>query len=308
MTELEHVVEDSPRLRERTKAIYLQDIRRFLNEVGRSKASWTPNAAQKFYNGLLKTMKPQSANRIIWSLRYASKRLVDLHRDPRYGFATAIEMAKNEQTARPLSITRPQAKQLIDSCNSKRPIDIRDRAIITLALRTGMRRFSLCGINFEDFGKDRKRGYDYVEITLKGGKRHKVPLSQSIIDGITPWRTYLAKQGVKTDAFFRSMLRRNLADTIEIGTRLTENGLYAVLKARVKHAGLEGELKLNPHVFRHTFITWCQEARVPIYAITAITGHQIERGASIVDTVYTDHTVAGSVAIDAIDELWGQED
>lgn len=292
MTELESVIATSPRLRDRTKQVYLASVRRFLTAVGSDPSAWTGVAAQRFYNELLNNgTTAKTANNVLFALRYAGKRMALNRADPRLNFAAAVELRREEAAPTTAALSRQDAIELLASCAGARPRDLRDRAIISWMLHTGMRRSSLCGLTRGDLD-DRE-----VRIQLKGGRRHAIPLTDSMRADIQPWLRWLQLHDVAGGRLFRSL--RNTLRGIEIGDNLSDVGLYALLTARRAH--VTSGHRLNPHSFRHTFVTWCQERAVPTHAIVAITGHQLEKGATIVDRTYTDHRVAGTRAIDAID-------
>jgi len=54
------------------------------------------------------------------------------------------------------------------------------------------------------------------------------------------------------------------------------------MKARAHKAGIKG---FHPHVFRHTFVSWCQQAGIPAYRIAGVTGH---KSTGMLDTYTTD--------------------
>ena len=302
-TLLEDVIIESPKLSEKSKPRYLKTVREFMDHAGWQPSNWTGMAAQSFYNKLLRRMKPQSANATFTRLRYASRRVAQLHNNPQLDFASAVETAKGDDPEEKRALTYAEAGRLLDACRGPRPIDVRDFAIVTLGLKTGMRRFSMTGIHLSDFGRDRKLGHQTVEITLKGGKRFRVPLASAAIEALRPWKGWLTKAGVKGGPLFRSVSRPDMRGDVTIGTALSDEGLYKALKKRAEKAGIE----FYPHLFRHTFVTWCKEAGMSDYDIAAVTGHVTGSGGntSTVSRTYTDYAMAGVSGADAIaNELW----
>jgi integrase len=304
MTELEMIIEQSPKLSRHTKRAYSATVRDFLQEVGHHPAAWTGHAAQSFYNGLLTRMPPQSANVKFSGLRYVSKRRAQLEQNPMLDFASVVETAKAPKLdVDRRALTPEEGTRLIDACRGPRPIDLRDFGMTVLGFTTGMRRFSMAGITLADFGRDRTRGYPFVEITLKGGSRHKVPLTRAAVEAMTPWKRWLSTGGIKDGALFRSVSRERLDGKVAVGEQITVDGIYHVVKARARKAQIED---FSPHIFRHTFVTWAKQRGAADHEIAAITGHVVEDGRSqTINKTYTDHTMAGTSAADAIGEmLW----
>jgi integrase len=265
MTELEQVIERSPRLRPRTKSLYLRAVRRFLDysagiQSGPMVELWRDHLAQ--------TCKAQTVNSMLAALRYASKRIAQRHQDPSLDFARYAEMLPKEQSQETRALTFEEGAALVFACSGSEPIDLRDRAIVTLGLRTGLRRAAICGLLLSDYD-----GID-ITVTLKGGKRHTITLDNETKAVLRPWLVWLHKHGI-TDAgaLFRSLSRRRVDGTISIGERITPDGLYKAMKRRAETAGI-GDF--HPHVFRHTFVSWCQQLGIPAYRIAAVTGHSIQ--------------------------------
>ena len=81
MTELELIIEQSPRLGHHTKRAYRSVVVEYLDFVGRDPRAWTGTSAQVFYNKLLTRMPARSANTRFSGLRYVSKRRAQLGQD-----------------------------------------------------------------------------------------------------------------------------------------------------------------------------------------------------------------------------------
>ncbi|MHA1860731.1 MAG: tyrosine-type recombinase/integrase [Candidatus Ranarchaeia archaeon] len=48
---------------------------------------------------------------------------------------------------------------------------------------------------------------------------------------------------------------------------------YKALKRRIKHSGLNKEI--HPHTFRHSFITWKLNKKMPLFAVQKFVGHKL---------------------------------
>ena len=279
--ELVQIVLKSPRKRYHTKRTYLRGIRDYLAYSrgvleGPMVESWRD---MMIHRGLA----ARSVNTYLSGLQWASARLADRHRDPSLDFARYAEQLKvDEGPKNRLPLTHLQAAALLattdDGPSLGVPHDLRDRAIILLGLKTGLRRYGIVNIDREDWLSS------HLTVTLKGGRRHTIVLDQEVVDALGAWTKWLDRQGVRDGAMFRG-LRHELdaegKDHYVITDRYTSDGLYKQLKTRAKRVGLD----FFPHLFRHTFVTWCQQAGVPAYRITAITGHRTD---GILDTYTTD--------------------
>ena len=233
LTSLETAVIGSTALRARTRAIYLLAVRSFLTFVARSTRSahvshaqgggvrarkpgasdWTAQAVQRWIKSLLRQgLAPQTVNLQLRGLRSASQRRAKLASSGGLGESagTAIDFASTVAglppgapgTRVPLSVA--QARALVKACSGARPIDLRDRALIVLGLRTGMRRSALCGIFMHDLtglpGKANGGGtvatkavprHARLTIHLKGGRQWTLSLDKETVDALLPWIDWL---------------------------------------------------------------------------------------------------------------------
>ncbi|MCX5743055.1 MAG: LysR family transcriptional regulator [Proteobacteria bacterium] len=183
-----------------------------------------------------------------------------------------VEESKHEWRV----LDQEDALKLLATCATESPIDMRDRSIIVMGLETGMRRVSLIGINIETtkIGRD---GYPVAPVPIKGGgeKLFPVPLSDTVMIAIAPWRQWLRDRKVTKGPLFRSLMLKNGRGKLKhtVGENpLSESALYKIITQRAKQAGLE-HVHLN--IFRDTFIAWRMQGGMQPHQIAAITGQPI---------------------------------
>ena len=304
---LVQIVQQSPRLGDLTKRRYARVADEFVAFAGEDPGRWTGEVAQAYYNMLLARMQPQSANAQLHALRYVSRRLAQLANNALLDFAQYVEAAAAGEAAPRRSLTREEIVRLLHTCGGHTPRDLRDYAIVTLGLKTGMRRSSMSGISFDDFGRDVANGFTYVEIALKGrrGYHHRVPLSETITSALAPWTRWLRTIGITSGAYFRGLAKPRIDGSVSVRGGLTHDGIYKAITGRAKEAGIE---HVHPHLFRHTFITWAKLKGISNEEIAAITGHIVSSGtgaSSVIDGTYTHREGFGPRASTAIDDdLW----
>lgn len=173
-----------------------------------------------------------------------------------------IEIRHTMQTKRIL--TDQEKKNIL-----KADLDIRDRALISLFRYTGMRRGEVLALTREDI--DLKKRTILINKTLidchgkgeisyhtktEAGKR-QVPILEALYK---PLKKYL-DQMPKQEYLF---LNQN-------GKLFTSNGGYWILNRLRKKCELSEEVTF--HTFRHTFITECYQAGVPVKKLQAWVGH-----------------------------------
>jgi integrase len=276
MTELELVIENSPRLRPTTKRNYLRAVRRFLDFAGTHPRNWSGANVENWRDSISRGLKPQTVNAYLAALRYASRRLAQRHQNPQLDFAGYAEMLQADQAKTPRVLTHEEGAALVTACEGEKPNDLRDNAIAILGLRTGLRREGICGIHFNDFNGNS------VQVTLKGGRRHWIVLDEEVVGAIGSWAKWLYEQGIRGGRVFRSVSKPQLDGTVTVRESLSTDGLYHAMKGRAEKAGIKG---FHPHVFRHTFVSWCQQAGVPVHRIAGVTGH---KSTGMLDTYTTD--------------------
>lgn len=307
-----------PNFSPQTQRSYLCAVRDFLVYAGDDPQNWTYAIAEDWRDKLLERglerdpiadkgkhkchkLQRQSVQVYLKGLKFASRKYAERHstRDnPIDDFAARVEVpnlkedvseGETERTKRKRrAIQESAAAAMLATCDES-PVGVRDRAILVLGFRTGMRRAGMAGIKLGDFGIDRVTGEPIVWITLKGGRRHDVPLDARCVAALDAWRAVLNKtSGPLWYAFTRD--GRVTTDP------LTAEGIYEAVQ---KHAKLAGVPKVSPHVMRHSFISYMVAHDVPVYRIKRITGQKTD---SIIDhyTTDLDGTPASSVLPDDI--------
>lgn len=291
---LHEIVSNATNIAPSTKNKYLRDLNAWIEYAGDDPRGWTRRAAQGFYASLLDRMKPQSANRLMASIEFASRWWAVQEDNPALDFAKVMKAKEGEREDK-IALTEKQARALLNTCwtptgagkngyGATLPIDLRDFAMMVVGLETGMRRMSLRSMAFEHtfLDGDAKTGYPTARVLMKGhgNDRVFVPLSDTAIMALRPWINWLGTathRGVKlptTGPIFMALARST--DGHRIGhkpskTAISENAIHKIIVERGKMAGVA----LSPHVFRHTFVTWRLDADWPPHEISAITAHKI---------------------------------
>jgi integrase len=265
MTELERVIAQSQRLSERTRTIYLAAVRQFLEFAGPDPRRWNGSMVEAWRDSLRRGRKSQTVNVYLAGLRFATRRISQLARNPGLDFARVAETlkAEPEEERRPLSAA--QARALILACNGTRPQDLRDRAIVVVGLRTGLRLGGLASIRIENCSDGELR-----KVRMKGGRFLDLHPGSQAWGALRAWTAWLARRDIKDGPAFRHLIKARLDGTVAVADGLSHSGIYRAVKARAARAGLPG---VFPHIFRHTFVSLCEAQGVPDAVIQSITGH-----------------------------------
>jgi site-specific recombinase XerD len=168
---------------------------------------------------------------------------------PKIGRPLPKALTESELT-RLLDTTRPYA----GTSDAQRK---RDRAILETLYASGVRRSELLGLTLADVDLDHRT---MRVVGGKGNKDRLVPLTQVAADAL---RAYLGVRPRTTnDAFF---IGRG-------GARLSESGLYKIVRSAIELADLKG--RASPHTMRHSMATHLYENGADLLVIKEILGHE----------------------------------
>lgn len=257
-----------------TKHNYARIIDRWISFAGTDPSGWTPENAQAFYDQLIDGgLSTQSANVYLAGLRYVSKWYAT--KTGGVDFAVVQKQrgqkgrSKQGQTRRQTILNPEEITALIETCRAKTPIDLRDLAMLVVALETGMRRMSLRGFKLENMTHTT---YPAVTVPIKGPggeETYNVPLSDTSMLALEPWIAWLKSKKIVDGLVFRRLAKFN--DRSVVGSALTLTGVNEIVESRSKAAGIR---HINPHLLRHTFVSSRIIAGFTPLQIGVITGHK----------------------------------
>jgi integrase/recombinase XerD len=210
------------------------------------------------------------------------------------------------QQERPSALSDVELSQLLARPDLRTTIGIRDRAILELLARAGLRRSELARLTLADI-QERGRQPDKrrraavaprrgdqtpLEVIVRGSKRGRtrtVPLHAEAHDALRRWYT-ARPAATSTAALFVSLRARRSAVPGPISAG-------AVGDIVIKHASAAGvrEDRRTAHALRHTFCTMLAERGVALEVIRALAGHIDVRTTQIYVDV-TDHRKAEGIA------------
>lgn len=274
-TILHQILDDASELADSTRNRYRHDVDQWVAFAGPNPSDWSSARMEQFYKHLLKgeELQVNTANVKLASLRYVSKWFVKRHHGHSFvDVRTSIWNVDPDRENKVLS--QEQIIMLLERCSPPdlTPIDMRDRALIIVALETGMRRISLVGLDFDKINVS--KGYPVATVPIKGRGRNKVfqvPMSDIAMRAIANWQGWLGrKHGRVFCNIKKTMTRRGVSYTA--GSSISTTALNKIIARRSKDAGIG---HVHPHLFRSTYVTSrLQDGSMP-HHIAAITGHQI---------------------------------
>jgi len=213
------------------------------------------------------------------------------------------------QHERPSALSDRELSGLLARPDLRTTIGMRDRAILELLARAGLRRSELARLTLADI-QERGRQPDKrrraaiapsrgdqtpLEVVVRGSKRGRtrtVPLHAEAHDALRRWYA-LRPSAAATDALFVSLRKRQSATPEPISAG-------AVGDIVAKHAAAAGvrEDRRTAHALRHTFCTMLAERGVALEVIRALAGHVDVRTTQIYVDVTDERKAQGIAALE----------
>lgn len=162
--------------------------------------------------------------------------------------AAGIKGAKKAKGHQKDTLTREQAKAILEGIDRSTPQGKRDFALVNLLLRTGIRTIEAERANGEDIRQEAGEALLYIQGKGRDSKDEFIILTPATLD---PIREYIAATGGRKpqQPIFTSHSRRNT------GKRLTTRSISRIVKEAMRGAGLDNS-RLTAHSLRHSAITF----------------------------------------------------
>lgn len=177
--------------------------------------------------------------------------------------AAAVVSPKIAKTL-PKTMSDEDASALLDTCDVKDVVGLRDRAFLELLYASGARISEISQLDVRDIDLSSKQ----VRLFGKGSKERIVPLYESCIQWIErykrdarPQLVAHRKDGAQTSALFVSTR----------GNRMSASALRTCFE---RHAVLSGlDEALTPHAMRHTYATELLAGGADLRSVQELLGH-----------------------------------
>lgn len=174
---------------------------------------------------------------------------------------TLVKGAKRGSSL-PKFLYEQEMEALFEAVDKEDALGIRNYALLELLYATGIRVAECCELELSDF--DFERGM--LRVFGKGGKMRYVPIGEFVMEAMRRYlleaREALAKKSkIKTEMIFLN----------NRGTALTDRGVRDILKRLTEKTAQN--IKLSPHVIRHTFATHLLNNGADLRAVQELLGH-----------------------------------
>lgn len=277
------------RLSHTTRKKYRLILDRWVLFAGSDPRGWTRVNADRFRDLLVSEGKSAAAiTMYMAALKYVSKWYASTDGGEDFAVLQPIEFA-NATAPQPTRVLFPeQVEQLLQTCVAGKNslLDLRDLAMMIIGLDTGMRVSGLESLDFGTIGEQSTGPsglYPSAKISVKGrggNKTFLVPLSDTCLAALGTWHRAIGEP--KRGPVLRRLVKHHVQSRGETVYKPSAEGIsttsiYKIVVERAEQAGIG---HVHPHVFRHSFITWREQAKVPDAVIASVTGHTVpDRGA-----------------------------
>ena len=179
-----------------------------------------------------------------------------------------------------IGLSAEQARALVDAPQGSDLPALRDRAILAVMVRNGLRSAEVVGLTVGDLGED--QGFRVATIRGKGDRTRQAKLAGPTWEALRAWLD-AADRGAGGDGApvfcpLRKYGRKELATCLAWERALTTEALAKIVRKWAKVAlPEEVAAHISPHSLRHTFVTIALEAGASLRRVQYAAGHSDPR-------------------------------
>lgn len=244
-----------------TRRLYSRDAIEVIKALGEDVGKWTARAVRDFILDRAAKCGAPSVQKLITSLR-SFLRYINFTGQSRDDLALAVPSIASWRLSRlPRCLSEEDLNRVIDSCDGTTPGRLRDRAILLLLSRLGLRAGDVAQLRLTDI--DWNNGT--LQVTGKGRYQVRLPLPQEVGNALLRYLDCRPKVGDSDRVFLRSIA--------PIAPFASGDGVSSVVKHALRRAGVESPAK-GAHLLRHTAATEMLRHGVPLDQIGLVLRHR----------------------------------
>jgi integrase/recombinase XerD len=235
-------------------------VRRLLEALGSEPRCYTAAQLRAFVLAQSRGFSHSKADTVVTAVRMFVRFLIAYQECPA-GLQHAIpRVAGWRQAALPRYLELAEIDRIVDGCDPSTPLGARDRAVLLLLSRLGLRGGDVAGLRLEDIDWTHAR----LRVSGKTSRATWLPLPQEVGDAILH---YLAtvRPAVRGDGVF---LIAHAPYTPIRSRQVSSTAERAILRAGVKAPSL------GAHLFRHSAATGWLRQGLTLQAIGAVLRHR----------------------------------
>ena len=259
-----------------TRRAYATDLATYaawLAVVGLAWDAVTSDDLDRYREHLARTFARSTANRrlvVVRALYSEATRRHLLADDP----ASRLRGVRGRDERDGGALTRQQARELLEAIASDlvrhghEVLARRDLALVSILLRTGIRRSELASLRVSSLGS--AQGHQVLTLTGKGNVRRTVKVPPDVWRLIEDWLAAAAEAGTELTGDDPLFVEARRGGHVPGRHPISDRAVYAVVERRLQAAGLE---RLGPHGLRATFVTLALEGGAPLHLVQRAAGH-----------------------------------
>lgn len=245
-----------------TVRLYARDATELVNELGEDIGTWTVGAVRGFVIDRAARSGVGTTQKRITSLR-SFLRFLNASGQSSSDLAQAVPAVASWRLARlPRHLSEDEVARLIATCdNPAAPSRVRDRAILLLLARLGLRAGDVAQLRLGDI--DWQGGT--LLVAGKGRYQVRLPLPQDVGDALLAYMDDRPKTESSDRVFLRSIA--------PVGPFKSGDGVSSVVEHALRRAGITSPSK-GAHLLRHTAATQMLRSGVPLEQIGLVLRHR----------------------------------
>jgi integrase/recombinase XerD len=258
----------------RTRRAYWLDVRHFMRMIGITTVDELRQADHKAVIAWERYMREtehtaaSTIRRRLAALSSLFKHLVRHGHAARNPVGEVERPAINRDEGATLAFSKAQAREIFDAPRDDAIADLRDRAILSVGLRVGLRRAEIAALKVGDLHQN--RGDDSLRVVRKGGRRDALAINPQTAARIRAYLEAAGHGGDAEGAMFRPLRHNGKQDT---GRRhMDPDAIDRVVRKYASQLGLDRGY--SAHSMRATFITTALENGAQLEDVQKAAGHR----------------------------------
>jgi len=244
-----------------TLRLYARGATELLQALGDDPSQWTAQTVRSFLLDRARQCGAGTTQKLITSLR-VFLRYLSFCGATSADLALAIPAIAHWRLATlPRCLSAHELDRLIAACEGSTPARLRDRAIVLLLARLGLRAGDVAELRFSDI--DWKSGT--VQVTGKGRYQVRLPLPQDVGDALLRYVECRPRADHTHRVFVRSIAPRK--------PFVSRDAISSVVARALQRAGIEAPAQ-GAHLLRHTAATEMLRHGVPLDQIGLVLRHR----------------------------------
>jgi len=237
-------------------------IEKMLPELGCDPARYDAALVRQSLLRTVKTLSCGYAKTYVIALR-AFLRFLAAHGRCRARLDRAVPTVPEwKLSALPRYLETDDVERLITSCDLSKPYGVRDRAILLLLARLGLRAADITGMRLDDL--DWHAGT--VRVRGKGRKEVCLPLPQDVGDALIEYLVK-ARPGFDTDHVF-------LCTNAPVRPFATSASISDIVRFALQRADIQAPTSRGAHLLRHSAATAMLRSGASLDLVAAVLRHQ----------------------------------